>query len=47
MNEERLKELYSRGGCTVEQIQRYVALGAITEAQRDAILKEVNHAEHE
>ncbi len=44
---ERLLELFRRKGCTEEQLNRYVALGKITETQRDAILEEAYHAEHE
>lgn len=44
---ERLCELYGRKGCTKEQLNRYVALGKITEAERDSILEEVPDAEYE
>lgn len=43
---ERIKALYKRKGCTEEQINRFVALGKLTEAERDSILEEGNNAEH-
>lgn len=43
---ERLRELYERKGCTKEQLQRYVALGKITQVECDSILEEVSDAEY-
>lgn len=44
---ERWRATYMRKGCTEEQLNRFVALGRITEAERDSILEEGNDAEHE
>jgi len=39
-----LKELYKSKFITKEQLQRYVALGEITQAECDLILREVEDA---
>lgn len=43
---ERLKALYKRKGCTAEQLNRFVALGKITQAECDSILEEDEDAEY-